>query len=177
MGKRRKGLVNARPHEWTNRSKAHVRIFEDMMMSESWRGLTHSQRDLYWCMKLSAGKPTQSERKLISKLPEKLTISGNDRSVLAPKTDLFFFNRARWHKSAEELKTAYCFRLYSNQNSFYKDRDELIKHGFIDRLDYQKPDELTDKEWTQAATEGGTRQKALYKLSCRWKYYEGKETK
>ncbi len=47
------------------------------------------------------------------------------------------------------------YGLYSNDNQFYKDRDELIKKGFIEQV------------------KGGytTRDKTVYKYSCRWKTY------
>lgn len=55
----------------------------------------------------------------------------------------FYFNRSTYTKT---------YRLYSNQNQFYKDRDLLIAYGFIDMIESGK----------------NTRTKAVYQFSDRW---------
>lgn len=46
----------------------------------------------------------------------------------------FYFSEARYLKSraSQKDRAYYNYRLYSNKNSFYRDRDKLIECGFIE---------------------------------------------
>lgn len=55
----------------------------------------------------------------------------------------FVFNQALWKKT---------YKLYSNNTSFYADRNQLIEHGFIEIVETGKL----------------TRTKSIYKFSDKW---------
>ena len=144
MSRRSQKKLTTRPHESINPDKCFVRIYDSMMQSAAWKSLNANQCMLYICMKHSRYKATDSERRIINSME--------------CAEDLFFFNRARWYTRATELKTGYCFRLYSNQKQFYRDRDKLIEVGLIETVEYRAPaDNIHPKN--------------LYKLSTKWKYY------
>ena len=77
---------------------------------------------------------------------------GHDKDSIAARNaygkDCFIFNQSMW----QDL-----FRLYKpgNQTAFYRDRDELILHGFIDCIEDGR----------------NTRTKSVYRFSDRWQRY------
>lgn len=70
---------------------------------------------------------------------------GNGKGEL--QEEQFYFNRALWKKT---------LKLYSNDASFYADRDELIEHGFIEVLECGKT----------------MRSKSIYRYSNRWQEWK-----
>ena len=121
-------------------------IYDEMRFSDAWRALSARQRDLYQCMKSARYNLTKEERARLRKL-------GNEND------DLFFFNRGRWIKGGSEgSRKWYCYELYSNERQFYQDRDTLIRCGFIEKV--------------EPLPSWGIREKMLYRMCSRWKYYE-----
>lgn len=123
----RKPKINCEPFECSPyESKAFVRIFLDMVNSPAFKDLSYKQQLLYFYMK------TQFCQK-DSKKP-------NGKHLQ------FYFNRGLYKNTLE---------LYSNDGQFRKDRDALIKHGFI------------------ICVENGfnTRSKSIYQFSDKWQNY------
>lgn len=78
------------------------------------------------------------------------------------KAGEFFFNHMRWkkYKQGKEPKTMpekYNYALYSDEKSFYKDRDTLIERGFIKLI---------------ATYAKGSKEKNLYAFDDKWKFYK-----
>lgn len=105
-----------------------ARIYKTMVTSEAFKSLSKKQRLLYVYMKMEYyGQPNKNR-------PDK------------NKLELFYFNRGIYKNKYE---------LYTNDGSFYRDRDALIEKGFIDCV----RNGLT------------TRQKSIYRFSNRWRQY------
>ena len=103
-----------------------------MLQSPAWKNLTKPQQILYVYMKLQF-KSTSRE-----KVPDK-------------PDACFYFNQKLWYEE---------YGLYSNLKSFYKDRDALIKNGFIETIESGKT----------------TRHKSIYMLSYRWQSVPSQRT-
>lgn len=104
-----------------------TRIHEDLLESEAFLSLTKSQKLLYIYMK-------------------RLYYNGSDKSHPNGDREQFYFNRALYRDK---------YKLYTNDESFRKDRDALIEKGFI------------------ICVEDGsnTRSKSIYKFSDMWQNY------
>ena len=102
--------------------KVYARIYNTMLKSQAWRNLSKNARDLYVHMK--AQYYAQPD---IEGCPD----------------GCFYFNRGMWQED---------YKLYKNQNQFYKDRDLLVKHGFIEIYQNGK----------------NTRTKTIYMFSNKW---------
>lgn len=103
-------------------------IYNTMIESPAWQKLTKSQRLLYIYMKLQYFDDSR----------EKVS----DESPVC-----FYFNQRLWKD---------VYGLYSNKNAYYRDRDALIQHGFIERVDID-PECL-----------GNVKPKAVYRYSWKW---------
>lgn len=105
-----------------------VPLYRDLFFSKAFQSLTKCQQLLYINMTFEYNPSTEVEH---------------------PDGDInkFWFNKDRYKNQ---------YKLYSNDNQFYKDRDELIKKGFIEQV------------------KGGytTRDKSIYKFSKRWQKYD-----
>lgn len=97
-------------------------LYASMLQSPAWKKLTKPQQILYVYMRLQ--------------------FYGNNQVPGKPQI-YFYFNQTLWKKTYE---------LYTNLKSFYRDRDALIAHGFIEMVESGK----------------NTRTKAVYKLSSSW---------
>lgn len=104
------------------RSDVSASIYCSMIQSKAWENLTNNARVLYLYMKLQYY---------------------GQKTIADREQECFYFNKAMW-------KTTY--KLYSNQNQFYKDRDLLIENGFIEIEQHGK----------------NTRTKIVYRFSDRW---------
>ena len=104
-----------------------TRIHEDLLQSEAFLSLTKPQRLLYVYMK-------------------RRYFNGSDKSHPNHDREQFHFNRALYRNKC---------KLYTNDESFRKDRDALIEKGFI------------------VCVEDGsnTRSKSVYKFSDMWQNY------
>lgn len=124
----RKPKINCEPFECSPyESKAYVRIFLDMVNSPAFKDLSYKQQLLYFYMKIQFGQKD-------SKKP-------NGKHLQ------FYFNRGLYKNTLE---------LYSNDGQFRKDRDALIKHGFIICID-----------------DGSlTRSKTIYQFSDKWQLFD-----
>lgn len=124
-------------------------VYDEMRFSDAWRALNARQRDLYLCMKSARYSMTRTEQKRIKDL------DNQDQS-------LFFFNRERWTKGSKPTdRKNYSYELYGHGGTFYKDRDALIKYGFIEKV--------------EPGPSVGIREKMLYRMSSRWKNYKETE--
>ncbi len=122
-------------------SKGHgdtsANIYSSMQKHPAWKDLSPTQKVLYGaCKNEYYGK----SRHDLDSFEEEYRI---DQSV-------FTFNRSKWLKGIDGS-----YELYSNQNSFYKDMDSLILHGFIDCVICGR----------------STRTKSLYRFSSRWQLW------
>ena len=112
-------------------------IYQSMQKHPAWMDLSPTQKVLYVACKAE----------YYGKRKHDLDSFGaeyrSDRSV-------FTFNRSKWLKGIDGS-----YELYSNLNSFYKDMDNLILHGFIDCVICGR----------------STRTKSLYRFSSRWKLW------
>lgn len=97
-------------------------LYASMLQSPAWKKLTKPQQILYVYMRLQ--------------------FYGNNQVPDKPQI-YFYFNQLLWKDT---------YGLYTNLKSFYKDRDALIDHGFIEKMESGK----------------NTRTKAVYKLSSNW---------
>lgn len=97
-------------------------LYASMLQSPAWRKLTKPQQILYVYMRLQ--------------------FYGNNQVPGKPQI-YFYFNQTLWKNT---------YKLYTNLQSFYRDRDALIEHGFIEMLESGK----------------NTRTKAIYMLSSKW---------
>lgn len=106
-----------------NKGTVFASIHVSMIQSNAWLQLTNNSRVLYLYLKLQ-----QYGQK---------SIEGRDERC-------FYFNKALYMKK---------YKLYTNAGQFRKDRDMLIKYGFIE------------------CVENGefTRTKNIYRYSDRWK--------
>ena len=112
-------------------------IYSSMQKHPAWKSLSPSQKALY----------TACKAEYYGKSRHDLDSFGEEY-----RTDqtVFTFNRSKWKKGIEGS-----YELYSNQNSFYKDMDSLILHGFIDCV----------------ICGSSTRTKSLYRYSSRWQFW------
>lgn len=97
-------------------------LYASMLQSPAWKKLTKPQQILYVYMRLQ--------------------FYGNNQVPDKPQI-YFYFNQTLWKDT---------YQIYSNLKAFYKDRDALIAHGFIEMVESGK----------------NTRTKAVYKLSSNW---------
>ncbi|MCH5299011.1 MAG: hypothetical protein J1E96_04525 [Ruminococcus sp.] len=105
------------------------KLYDDMVFSPAFLSLTNNQKLLLICMQHEYNPSTKAKHP--------------DNNV-----NEFYFNRSIYKKK---------YGLYSNDNQFYRDRDALIKKGFIIQV------------------KGGytTREKTVYKFSDRWQRWNG----
>lgn len=122
MGARKKKYVPKRYEAKATSKDVSANIYSSMMQSQAWRNLTPNAIRLYLYMKLQ--------------LYGQKSISGYGE-------EYFYFNKAMWRDT---------YPIYTNQAQFYKDRDLLVKNGFIEIVEHGQ----------------NTRTKAIYKLSDRW---------
>lgn len=97
-------------------------IYCSMIQSKAWENLTNNARVLYLYMKLQYY---------------------GQKAIPDREQEYFYFNKGMW-------KTTY--KLYTNQNQFYKDRNLLIENGFIEIEQNGK----------------NTRTKTIYRFSDKW---------
>ncbi len=131
-----KGNKQPKSFESDGRSKdSFARIYESMFESKAFMDLTKNQRLLYLYMK----KQLYAKRKPQADYPEIEQFKGES---------LFYFNLAAAEK----------YGLYSRTNNkqFYKDKDVLIDHGFIECVSNGRC----------------TRSKSIYKFSGNWKLWK-----
>lgn len=113
------------PNWMTSKSNCHFsRLYDNMIFSPAFKALTKNQRLLLICMIQEYNPST------------KVKHPDNDPNK-------FYFNKRIYSEK---------YGLYSNDRQFYKDRDELIKKGFIKQV------------------VGGhtTRKKTIYQFSQLW---------
>ena len=101
-------------------------VYASMMQSKAWQGLTSNAIRLYLFMKLQ-----YYGQKNLPNMPQ----------------EYFYFNRAMYKET---------YKLYTNNSQFFKDKDLLVKLGFIETIESGK----------------NTRTKSIYKLSDKWKEYK-----
>ncbi len=97
-------------------------IYASMMQSKAWQGLTASAIRLYLFMKLQYY---------------------GQKSIPSQAQEYFYFNRAMYKET---------YKLYTNNSQFYKDKDLLVKQGFIEVVESGR----------------NTRTKSIYRLSDKW---------
>ena len=114
-----------------NPKKRFIRIYSDLLLSDAFQSLSHNQQLLYVYMSDCYIPTTKVEHPY------------NNASY-------FFFNRDLYQRK---------YGLYTNDRQFRKDRDELIKKGFIEEVESGKL----------------TRTKSVYKFSDKWKTYNGED--
>lgn len=130
---RRKQAYQKKPFESSGASSdTSANIYDSMLTSPAWIDLTARQKALY----VTCKSQYYAERKV-------LDIDGKT----LPQ-EYFTMNRAKWQER---------YRLYGkgSENSFYRDMDSLILHGFIDCY------------FCGAVA----RQKSIYRFSSRWINY------
>lgn len=97
-------------------------IYASMVQSPAWQKLTNNAKNLYLYMKLQ----------LYGQKP-----------IADQEKECFYFNKSMWKDT---------YKLYTNQNQFYKDRNLLVENGFIEIVEQGQ----------------NTRTKHIYKLSDKW---------
>lgn len=98
-------------------------IYVSMLQNKTWQSLTPRQQRLYIYMKAQYYGQKQIE---------------------GQETESFYFNRSMWKET---------YKLYTNEKSFYTDRNALVEKGFI----------------TVAECGRTTRTKNIYSFSDKWK--------
>lgn len=123
--------------ESTGRSNdTSANIYDSMLVSPAFKALTKGQRLLYVYMK----KMYYGHRRPIKDDPLSFT-----------------FNQCKWIKDKKHTNK-YGFELYSNKNQFYKDRDALVNHGFIEIVENNK----------------NQRESNIYRFSDKWRTWQPK---
>ena len=98
-------------------------IYASMVQSQAWNNLTNNARVLYMYMKMQYY---------------------GQKTIPNKEQECFHFNKALYTKK---------YRLYTNVNQFYKDRNLLIENGFIE---------------IDGGSTRHTREKMIYKFSAKW---------
>lgn len=133
MGKRKPPYI-PKPYESTKgKGDTSSNIYESMLLHPAFRDLTMNQRALYMYMK---------DQKYAQK---RKPIEGDDTT--------FYFNQCKWLKGG-----AHSYDLYSNKDQFYKDRDTLVSHGFIEIVENNKNQRCSN----------------VYRLSDGWRTWQAK---
>lgn len=118
-------------------SDVSANIYYSMMISDAWKDLKPRAKEVYLAMKMQ--KYSQKRK------PYSLE---NDGELFHYQEDDFYFNRFKWQDE---------FGLCSNNpNSFKKDVDDLIAHGFIEIVRNGK----------------NARVKSVYRYSDKWKSWK-----
>ena len=108
MGNRKKKYTPKSFESSKGSGDVSANIYNSMFESRSWNSLTKVQMILYLYMKR-----------------QYYGARGVEESIVhgKPPTEAFYFNKGMWKER---------YGLYTNQKSFYKDRDVLIEKGFIE---------------------------------------------
>ena len=122
MGRRKQKYVPKRYESRKQSGDISANIYASMMHSAAWQNLTSNAIRLYLYMKLQLY---------------------GQKSIPEQGEECFYFNKAMWKNT---------YQLYTNQAQFYKDRDLLVKNGFIEIIEHGQ----------------NTRTKAIYKFSDKW---------
>lgn len=119
-------------------------IYQSMIFSDAWNDLTKNQRLLYlYCKSCYYGQKDPYKKSLFKEM-----------GMAIPKDIQPFF-------SLTEGSIKNYWKLYTNVNSFYSDRDALILHGFI-----------------RVVADGHTVRKAnIYQFSNKWQVFGTKNFK
>lgn len=112
-------------------------IYKSMQNHTAWKDLSPTQKVLYLACKAEYYGKSRHD---LDSFEEEYR---SDQAV-------FTFSRSKWLKGIIGS-----YELYSNLNSFYKDMDNLILHGFIDCVICGR----------------STRTKSLYRFSSRWQLW------
>ncbi len=125
-------------------SDVSANIYQSMIMSDAWNDLTKNQRLLYvYCKSCYYGQKDPYKKSLFK-----------DIGMEIPNDVQPFF-------SLTEGSVKNYWKLYTNVNSFYADRDALIMHGFI-----------------RVVADGHTVRKAnIYQFSSKWRQFGTKDFK
>ena len=125
-------------------SDVSANIYNSMIFSKAWNDLSKNQRLLYlYCKSCYYGQKTLYKKSLFK-----------DMGMNIPNDVRPFF-------SLTEGTMKNDWKLYTNVNSFYSDRDALISHGFI-----------------RVVADGHTMRKAnIYQFSSKWQRYGTKDFK
>lgn len=125
-------------------SDVSANIYKSMIMSDAWNDLTKNQRLLYvYCKSCYYGQKDPYKKNLFK-----------DMGMDIPNDVQPFF-------SLTEGSIKNYWKLYTNVNSFYSDRDALITHGFI-----------------RVVADGHSMRKAnIYQFSSKWREYGTKDFK
>lgn len=113
MGKRKQPYRPKLFESTGDTSDTSANIYMSMLKSPAFKDLTNNQRLLYVYL-----KSRYYDQK--------------NKPIEADKTS-FTFNQCRWIKGG-----AYSFDIYSNKRQFYRDRDALADHGFIEIVERNK---------------------------------------
>lgn len=125
---RRKQKYTPKSFESTgDTSDTSANMYISMMKSPAFMDLTTNQRLLYVYMKAC--------------------YYGQKRKPVEGDRTAFTFNQCTWIKGNE-----YGFCIYSNRNQFYRDRNALVSHGFIDVVESNR----------------NQRESNVYRYSDRW---------
>ena len=125
-------------------SDVSANIYNSMIMSDAWNDLSKNQRLLYVYCKSCYYRQKDSYKKSLFK----------DMGMEVPSDVQPFF-------SLTEGSIKKYWKLYTNMNSFYSDRDALISHGLI-----------------RVVADGHTMRKAnIYQFSSKWQKYGTKDFK
>lgn len=136
MGKR-KSPYKPKTFESTGRSNdTSANIYDSMLESPAFRDLTYRQRLLYVYMK---------------------SMYYGHRRPIKDEPTSFTFNQCKWIKDAKH-KNKHSFELYSNKAMFYRDRNALVAHGFIEIVENNK----------------NQRESNVYRFSDKWQTWQPK---
>lgn len=115
-----------------SKSDTSANIYMSMLMSKSWKALTKNAQLLYLYCKAQYYAQKKKPKPDYRQLTEQ------------EQRQCFNMNKSMW----KDL-----YGIYTNEGQFYKDRDLLIKYGFIEIIENGK----------------NTRTKSIYMLSGKWR--------
>ena len=116
----------------------NARIYDAMMDSNAWMKLSKNAIVLYLNMKRQ-----YYGQKTISGYETNLVKTSRGYTSVRP-SEYFYFNEYLWKRK---------YKLFSNNSSFYKARDMLVKYGFIEIV--------VNGRYTKT--------RSIYKFSDKWK--------
>lgn len=133
----RKGSYKPKPFESTGRSNdTSANIYDSMLESSAFKDLSYRQQLLYVYMKAR--------------------YYGHKHPIKDDSTT-FTFNQGLWIKDKNHsYKGGY--KLYSHKAHFYRDRDALVNHGFIEIVENNK----------------NQRESNVYRFSDKWRTWQPK---
>lgn len=115
-----------------SKSDTSANIYMSMLMSENWQALTKNAQLLYLYCKAQYYAEKRKPKPDYKQLTEQ------------EQHQCFTMNKSKWKN---------LYHLYTNESQFYKDRDLLVKYGFIEIIENGK----------------NTRTKSIYMLSDKWR--------